>query len=352
MIAVTGAAGFIGSRVIKHLNDAGITDIIAIDDLTDGHKFKNLKGLDFAHYIDKDDFLAFLSRNSYYVDIEAAEGIFAEFLVSDIDTIIHLGAISETTCWDGKKVMAENYEYSVKILDHLCSLSIDPKARPKFIYASSASVYGNNEDGTPDPLNMYAFSKYMFDKYVIRKFEEHAEQEDGSILPQIVGLRFFNVYGSMNEWHKGGQASPVFKFFRDISNGAKVKLFDVRAQRDFVHVDDVCSVIMHFMQNEASGIFDVGTGNPRSFDDVFNIVARRYWRGMGGLRADMYTPPMPSDIKARSEKIPFPAALKGHYQYHTRANLDSLRSAGYDKRFLSLEEGIDKFIEEAFKAKA
>lgn len=353
MIAVTGAAGFIGSRLIKHLNDNGITDIIAVDDLSDGHKFKNLKGLDFAHYIDKDNFLLFLSRNAYYIDIENGEGIFAELLVSDIDVIIHLGAISDTTCWDGKKVMKENYEFSVKLLDHLCSLDIS--SRPKFIYASSASVYGNNQDGSPDPLNVYAFSKYMIDKYAIgkfAKFEKKAKKnENVKPLPQIVGLRFFNVYGSMNEWHKGNQSSPVYKFYHQMENGP-IKLFDVDAKRDFVHVDDACSVIMFFLENDVSGIFDVGTGEPRSFNDVAAILLNlpvEVVRPNNVLREPYYELLDWQVKRSKFQFIEFPEGLRNHYQYMTKANLESLRAVGYNRPFMNLESGIEKFLDEAKK---
>lgn len=325
MIVVTGAAGFIGSRVISHLNQMGRTDIIAVDDLSNGMKFKNLKDLDFAHYIDKDEFLAWLSRNSYYVDLEGEESLFADVLVSDIEAIIHLGANSSTTCFD-KSLMKDNYDFSVKILDHLCTLDIPTK----FIYASSASVYGNSKDGSPDPLNLYAFSKYLFDKYVMRKFDDFmklpADVRENHPFPQIVGLRFFNVYGG-NEWHKGAQASVIHKWVGQFleEENPKINVFlQDEVRRDFVHVDDVCEVIKFFLENAASGIFDVGTGEARSFGDVVCACG----------------------VLKYMNVVPFPEKLKGHYQYFTQANLASLRAAGYDKPFMSVEGGVSKYYDE------
>lgn len=301
MILVTGGAGFIGSNIVRGLNDVGITDIIITDNLTAGDKHKNLNRLKFKDYIDKIDFVAdtFFSENQ-------------------VEAVFHQGACSDTTENDGRYMMKNNYEYSKNIL-HACI-----KHNARFLYASSASVYGMGEHGFREmpeceyPLNVYAFSKYQFDRYL------------AGIMPslkiQVVGLRYFNVYGPQ-ENHKGKMASVAFHIFNQIKNGEKMKLFEgsENFKRDFIHVDDVVSVNLFFYANkQISGIYNCGTGKAESFCRIAEALS------------DMYP-------EASAEVIPFPEKLKGKYQTFTQADISKLRKAGYGKEFMSLAEGTKKY---------
>lgn len=342
MIVVTGAAGFIGSNMVKLLNKKGYENLILVDDLSDGHKFKNLKGAKFSSYMDKDDFLEWLTHESLEMDPETFLTEYEE-VSSVVDCIIHLGATSNTTDWDGKAMMNNNYKYSIDLFTICQNYDIN------FIYASSASVYGNeifkdsNSRGI-DPLNVYAFSKWCIDQYVIKFFKNHQEasmdQEtarrmsgnlDLESLPKmapVVGLRLFNVYGPGEEF-KGGQASPVTKFQNELIESDSIKVFDIESSRDFVYVEDVCETIDWFIHNPNHGIFDVGTGIARSFMDVAHVL--------GGYRYG-------SPSYWRIEKIGMPFHLQGNYQYYTRADLEPLRSVGFTRDFLSLEEGVAKCV--------
>jgi len=309
MIIVTGAAGFIGSNIVKALNERGNTNTIAVDDLTEGIKFKNLMDCEVADYIDKDAF----------IDLVAQEIEFSE----EIEGVFHMGACSATTEWNGKFMMENNYDYSKILLGYCLDREIP------FIYASSAATYGNNtifieNRENEKPINVYGYSKFLFDQYV-RKILPTA-------ISQIVGLRFFNVYGP-REFHKGSMASVAFHHYKQLQIGNEVKLFEGtdgygngEQRRDFVYVGDVVDAALWFLKHgEQSGIFNMGTGRSQTFNEVANAVITACGKG---------------DIKY----IPFPEHLKGHYQNFTQANIQALRNAGYRKEFKTVEQGVSEYI--------
>lgn len=309
MIVVTGGAGFIGSNLVLALNKQGHKDILLVDDLTDGTKFVNFAQADIADYLDKDAFLARIQADDFSESITA---------------ILHQGACSATTEWDGKFMMENNYEYS-KVLLHYCQ-----KKRIPFLYASSASVYGagpNFSEGRDNekPLNVYGYSKFQFDQYVRRLLPKATAQ--------IVGFRYFNVYGP-REQHKGSMASVAFHLNNQVKAGQNPKLFegcdgyDNGGQlRDFVYVDDVCAVNLWFLQHsDKSGIFNLGTGEAEPFQAVANAVIAHHGKGV-------------------VEYIPFPDHLKGRYQSFTQADITRLREAGYDRPFKSVAEGVAEYME-------
>ncbi len=318
MIIVTGGAGFIGSNLIKLLNQAGHTNIVVVDDLTDGTKFANLVDLDIADYMDKDEFIARV----------VAGDPFAEW--NEIEVIFHEGACSATTEWNGKFVMEVNYDYSKHLL-HFC---ID-RGIP-FLYASSAATYGGRNDNFIEdrrfeqPLNVYGYSKFLFDEYVRR------------LLPttnsQIVGLKYFNVYGP-REQHKGSMASVAFHLNNQMKDGQNPKLFEGcdgfgngGQTRDFVYVEDVCKVNLWFWKNGGkSGIYNCGTGRAEPFLNVAEAVVKHHGRG-------------------QVEFIPFPEHLKGRYQSYTQADLTKLRATGCDVQFRSVAEGVAEYMEWLNKA--
>jgi len=302
MIAVTGGAGFIGSNIVKALNDMGEDNILIVDNLDNSAKHLNMNRLKFNDFIDKRDFISVMKADKFF-----------------IKAFFHEGACSNTMETDGRYMMQNNYEFSKELLHY----SMEKGA--KFIYASSASVYGNGEEGfseSPEceyPLNVYAFSKFAFDNYVRRV-------KNPGI--QIAGLRYFNVYGPQ-ENHKGKMASVAFHFFNQHKDGSSVKLFEgsENFRRDFIHVDDVVAVNMFLYESpDVSGVFNCGTGNARSFADIAEVFRKRY------------------GSEFESEIIPFPEQLKGKYQKYTQADLTSLRKAGYNKDFLSLEQGVDRYL--------
>lgn len=310
MIIVTGGAGFIGSNLIKALNARGERDILLVDSLSNGRKMLNIADLDIADYCDKNDLAARLVDSEFSGKVRA---------------VFHQGACSATTEWDGHYVMKNNYEYSKQLLHKCLELGA------AFIYASSASVYGNGQQGfSVDracelPINMYAYSKFQFDQYVRR------------LLPtansQIAGFRYFNVYGP-REQHKGSMSSTAFHFNRQIIADQTARLFagcdgypDGGQQRDFVYVGDVVDVNLWFLDHpEQSGIFNVGTGQAEPFNAVAEAVIA--WHGQG-----------------RIEYIPFPDHLRGAYQSYTQADITGLRQAGYGKRFLSVKEGVGLYLD-------
>ncbi len=310
MIIVTGGAGFIGSNLVKALNEAGHDDILVVDDLTDGTKFVNLVDCTIRDYQDKD---AFITR------IEAGEE-----LEAPVEAIFHQGACSTTTEWNGRFMMENNYQYS-KTLLHYCL-----ERKIPFLYASSAAVYGMGPGfrETPEherPLNVYGYSKLLFDQYVRRLLPDATSQ--------VVGLRYFNVYGP-REQHKGSMASVAFHHFNQIRESGRVRLFegcdgygDGEQRRDFVYVGDVAEVNLWFLAHpERSGIFNLGTGRSQSFNEIAQTVIG--FHGHGEI-----------------EYIPFPDHLKGRYQSFTEADISALRAAGYDKPFKSVQEGVREYLE-------
>jgi ADP-L-glycero-D-manno-heptose 6-epimerase len=317
MIVVTGGAGFIGSNIIAQLNAQGEEDIIVVDDLTNGRQFYNLVDLKIADYLDKQDFLDKI--------------VSGEFPHQRIRAIFHEGACSSTTEWDGEFMMRNNYEYSKQVL-HFCQRYHIP-----FIYASSAAIYGGNSEFTEDPkheapLNVYGYSKFLFDNYVRRLWKEDR------LTNQVVGLRYFNVYGP-RESHKGSMSSVAYHFNNQIKANGELKLFagtdgyaDGEQRRDFVFVDDIAAVNLWFWQNpDVSGIFNVGTGRSQPFNDVARAVVK--WHG----------------DKGKISYIPFPDHLKGAYQSYTQADISALRKAGYKGEFHTVEEGVKKYLDRVNK---
>ena len=310
MIIVTGGAGFVGSNLVLALNQRGHKDIIVVDDLKDGTKFKNLVEAEIADYRDKDAFLQqLLTPNHSFGPVEA---------------VFHNGACSDTTEWNGQYMMSVNYEYSKALLDYCQARNIP------FIYASSAAVYGGGkvfkeERGHEAPLNVYGYSKFLFDQYLRRRMKS-------GLKGQVVGFRYFNVYGP-REQHKGKMASTAFHFNNQILETGKCKLFegsdgygDGEQRRDFIHVDDVCAVNLWFWEHpKCSGIFNLGTGRAQPFNDVAKAVIKHHGKG-------------------KIEYIPFPDVLKGRYQSFTEADLTNLRAAGCDHQFMTVEQGVAKYM--------
>lgn len=310
MIIVTGGAGFIGSNIVKALNARGRDDVLVVDDLEDGKKFRNIADCEIMDYWDKDDFITFLQSGQSFP--------------MKVDAIFHEGACSTTTEWNGKFMMRNNFEYS-KVLLHYCLQNRIP-----YLYASSASVYGagpnfKEERQFEAPLNVYGYSKFLFDQYV-RRILPKAES-------QVVGFRYFNVYGQ-REQHKGSMASVAFHLHNQLLAGDEnVRLFagcdgygDGEQRRDFIYVGDVVDVNLWCLDNpDCSGIFNLGTGRSQSFNDVANAVIAFHSKG-------------------QIEYIPFPDHLKGSYQSFTEADMGALRSAGYSADFKSVEEGVQAYL--------
>jgi ADP-L-glycero-D-manno-heptose 6-epimerase len=319
---VTGAAGFIGSNLVKALNDRGVTEIIAVDDLSHGDKFVNLVDCDIADYLDKESFLSDLEGGAF-------DGA--------VDAVLHEGACSDTTETDGRYMMQNNYRYSRMLLDYC----IDDEV--PFIYASSAAVYGSSQTfietrECESPLNVYGYSKFLFDQLVRRQWED--------LSAQVVGLRYFNVYGE-REQHKARMASVAFHFFNQYRATGSVKLFEGSGgyghgeqRRDFVSVEDAVKINLFFLDHPArSGIFNVGTGVAQSFNDVAAATVNAC-RAAGG------EPPLTlAELQRHGiiRYIPFPEELKGKYQSYTQADISALREAGYDEPFLSVEEGVARY---------
>jgi ADP-L-glycero-D-manno-heptose 6-epimerase len=319
---VTGAAGFIGSRLIEGLNRRGITDILAVDNLAQADKFRNLARGEIADYLDQAELISALER-----------------LSGEVEAVFHQGACSDTMEADGRYMMENNYRYSMRLLEW-CQDEEVP-----LIYASSAAVYGAGPDFREErrhekPLNVYGYSKFLFDQSVRR------------ILPgsnsQVVGLRYFNVYGP-NEAHKGRMASVAFHAFNQFQAEGRVKLFvgsagygDGEQRRDFVHVDDTVAVNLWMLEHRGvSGIFNCGSGRAQSFNEVAAAVINT----VRGTRASAQELAEESLI----QYIPFPPALHGKYQSYTQADLSRLRAAGLPGEFMSVQQGVAAYVKELMK---
>ena len=319
---VTGAAGFIGSKLVEGLNRRGITDIIAVDNLERSDKFKNLANCEIADYVDKTEFIQSLERY---------EGA--------VEALLHQGACSDTMETDGRYMLDNNYGYSKRLLDW-CQDEEVP-----LIYASSASVYGAGPEFREDrrcekPLNVYGYSKFLFDQVVRRRLPEKSAQ--------VAGLRYFNVYGP-NEAHKGRMASVAYHAYHQLLAEGKVKLFvgsdgyrDGEQRRDFVYVEDVVAVNLWLLERgDVSGVFNCGTGKAQSF----NRLAAAVVNAVHGTDASV------GDLAAKRliEYIPFPPALVGKYQSFTEADLSRLRAAGYPGEFRTVEKGAAAYVAELQK---
>ena len=325
-IVVTGAAGFIGSNIIAGLNARGIQDIIAVDDLTQGDKFKNLADLQIADYVDADDFY----------------DLFADRAFGDVEAVFHEGACSDTMESDGKYMMDNNYTLSCELF-HACQ---DQGTR--LLYASSAATYGgsNTFSESPEfekPLNVYGYSKLLFDQRLRREIGKQFE----NAVTQVAGFRYFNVYGP-REQHKGRMASVAFHQFHQFQTDGKVKLFGDYGgysaggqMRDFVFIDDVVAVNLWFFDHsEKSGIFNLGTGKAQPFNDVAISV-------INALRKGQNEAALSIDEAARGgliDYIAFPPALVGKYQSYTQADLSALRSAGCNHAFADVQTGVAAYM--------
>ena len=318
-IWVTGGAGFVGSNLVQKLNEKGIFDILIIDDLSNGEKFKNLKKCTYERFYDVEDFSEKLKNNE---------------LIKPT-CIFHQGAISDTTERNGKVMFKHNYNFSILLIDYAIKNQIT------FIYASSAAVYGLNKNSfedknCEDPINVYGYSKLAFDNYVRSKIIDNSSQ--------IVGLRYFNVYG-FGEFHKGKMASTIYQFQQQFLENKKVYLFGEylnykkgEQSRDFVHVDDVIDTNLWFFENKSiSGIFNVGTGISRTFNEVAKEIIKNNIVDIVLRNKDNFL----EYIKY----IKFPDNLKGRYQNFTVADLGKLRNVGFKHNFLNIEEGIKRYIQ-------
>ncbi len=311
MIILTGGAGFIGSCFLKTLNSNGIYDIIVVDRLGNGDKWKNIVGKRFAGYYHKNEFFDVLFDEKK--------------IARNIDAIIHLGACSSTTESDVDYIMSNNLNYSIKLATYAAEHSI------KFIYASSAATYGDGSKGYSDysiddlqPLNPYGLSKHLFDRWVV----------DNELDTEFIGVKFFNVFGP-NEYHKDDMSSMIFKSFNQIKNTGKVKLFksnspdynDGEQKRDFVYVKDATNVLWKMLANKTeAGIYNLGTGKARTWNDLVNAVFNAIGR------------------ETNIEFIDMPKILEGKYQNFTEADINKLTNSQYAIEFTELEDAVEDYI--------
>jgi len=311
MILVTGGAGFIGSAFIKRLNEDNITDIMIVDRLGDGEKWKNLRNLKFTEYIEVDEFEELLKTTVSHT------------YENDIQHIVHLGACSNTTVYDATYMMNNNYRFSKWL--YLWA----QRRRCPFLYASSAATYGLTENlcsvdlptlNELRPLNIYGYSKQLFDISMVK------EIENGN---PVTGLKFFNVYGP-NEYHKGKMASMICQMFEKVKYGKNIELFkDGEHSRDFIYIKDVVELIMHLFKLKSPGIFNIGTGVKRSFNDIASIMKKEL-KGIYDVNVDY---------------IEMPEYIRSRYQHNTMADMEIIRRRlQYYSEFFSLENGIKDYI--------
>jgi ADP-L-glycero-D-manno-heptose 6-epimerase len=325
-VVVTGAAGFIGANIVKGLNARGIDDIIVVDDLSQGDKFRNFADLKIADYVDLDDF---------YPNFE--EGHYGQ-----VEAVFHEGACSDTMEQDGKYMMDNNYTLS-------CELFQACQAQgTRLLYASSAATYGNSETfrEVPEfeaPLNVYGYSKLLFDQRMRRELGNNFERAK----TQVAGFRYFNVYGP-REQHKGRMASVAFHQFNQFRTEGKVKLFGEyggyargEQKRDFVFIDDVVAVNLWFFDHpDKSGVFNLGSGRAQPFNDVALSVLNT----LRGLKGDAPMSLAEAAHGGMIDYIPFPDALRGKYQCFTQADLSKLRAAGCDHTFADVQTGVAHYV--------
>ncbi|MHC4527570.1 MAG: ADP-glyceromanno-heptose 6-epimerase [Planctomycetota bacterium] len=312
MIVITGAAGFIGSALVAALNGRGLSDILVVDELGGDERWKNLRNLSFADYVEKGEFLEMVLEG------QAPEGI---------EAVLHMGACTDTTETNASYLLKNNYEYT-KLLAQWAT-----EAGIRFIYASSAATYGDGSAGFKDdenemqrlrPLNMYGYSKHLFDLWAKR----------AGLLKKIVGLKYFNVFGP-NEYHKADMRSFVIKAFEQINAKGKVGLFkshnpkypDGEYVRDFIYIKDAVDMTLFFLDRTTGGLYNIGTGATRTWNDMVKAVF-----------AAMAKAP---NIKY----IEMPESIRGQYQYFTQADITKLRNAGYEKDTTSLEEAIKDYVQ-------
>jgi ADP-L-glycero-D-manno-heptose 6-epimerase len=322
-LIVTGAAGFIGSNLVKALNARGENDIVAVDNLKRAEKVANIADCEISGYVDKLELVGRLNAGHFGDKVRA---------------VLHQGACSDTMETDGRYMMENNYQYSLDLLAW-CQ-----EKRVPFIYASSASVYGAGREfkearENERPLNVYGYSKFLFDQAVRRMVDARTAQ--------VAGFRYFNVYGP-REAHKGRMASVAFHFFNQYRDGGKVRLFEGsdgfgagEQTRDFISVEDVVAVNLYFLdQPKLSGIFNVGTGRGQTFNEVAvaTVNAVRKSRGEAPLALEALR------SAGALEYVAFPPQLVGKYQSYTQANVTALRAAGYREPFLDVEEGVGRYV--------
>jgi ADP-L-glycero-D-manno-heptose 6-epimerase len=322
---VTGAAGFIGSKLVEALNRRGISEVIAVDNLKHGDKFRNLAKCEIADYLDQAELLSTL-----------------EDLSGSVEAVLHQGACSDTTETDGQFVMSTNYAYSKQLLEWCQDEEIP------FLYASSAAVYGDSQEFREErrcekPLNLYAYSKFLFDQVVRRML--------GARTAQVAGLRYFNVYGP-NEQHKvygSDMRSVAYQAYHQFKAEGRVKLFvgsagygDGEQRRDFIHVDDVAAVNMWLLERrDVSGIFNCGTGRAQTFNDVATAVINAV-KGTQAATRDLVS-------QGLITYVPFPPKLVGKYQSFTQADMSRIRAAGLPGEFMTVEQGVAAYVAELSK---
>ncbi|MBA7655381.1 ADP-L-glycero-D-manno-heptose-6-epimerase [subsurface metagenome] len=313
MMIVTGGAGFIGSALIAALNKRQITDILVVDQLASDEKWKNLRNLSFADYVEKDDFLEMMAENK---------------ISTPVEVVFHLGACTSTTETNASYLIKNNYEYTKLLAQWATDANI------RFIYASSAATYGDGSAGFSDdegqienlrPLNMYGYSKQLFDLWARRT----------ALLKKIVGLKYFNVFGP-NEYHKGDMRSFIVKAFEQINAKGKVGLFksykpeyaDGEQKRDFIYVKDAVDMTLFFLDNpQLTGLFNTGTGQSRTWNDLVKAVFAAM------------------DKEPNIEYIDMPHSIRSQYQYFTEADITKLHQAGYNKKTTSLEDAIKDYVQ-------